>query len=132
MTEISIGGRNIPLVFNYDAWAEMEETVCKLANLDEVLNSDNRAKEPAEKTNDSKARFARLLAVLGNQGLEMDGKERDLTEKWVRKNIRPAQYVELKMAVIREIDDGMRMETETKDPNAPRDLVLEEIDKKKQ
>lgn len=132
MTEINIGGRKIPLVFNYDSWAEMEETVCKLANLDEVLNSDSRAEELHPKTNDSKARFARLLTVLGNQGLEMDDKERDLTEKWMRKHIHPAQYVELKMAVIKEIDGGMRMETETKDPHAPRDLVLEEIDKKKQ
>ena len=72
-----------------------------------------------------------LTRILGNQGLEMNGEDRDLTDEWLRKRIRPGQLIYLKVAIATEVDAGMSMETNERKEGEERDLVLEEINQKK-
>jgi hypothetical protein len=72
-----------------------------------------------------------MVRIMGNEGLELDGQPKDLTDEWLKKNIRPGQMLDIKVAVITEIDKGMRLETVEHKENEERDLVLEEINKKK-
>ena len=127
MTEVTIAGRRIPLVFNVDSWDEMERTVVVLAKVNDVL----ALRKNTEKTSTQLSDLISLIRIFGNQGLELDGQERDLTDQWLKKNIKPSQLFAIKLAVINEIDTAMEMETKKENPDEPRDLVLEEINQKK-
>ena len=127
MTELTIGKRKIPLVFDMDSWIEIEENVCALSRLNEVVDQHNMQ----GRKSDMLRSLVAMVRIMGNEGLELDGQSRDLTDEWLKKNIRPAQMLDIKVAVITEIDKGMRLETVEHKENEERDLVLEEINKKK-
>jgi len=127
MHELKIGGRVIPLVFNWDSWSEMERDVCALSKLRSAL--DQRRSEKL--TSDAVDIITGIIRVLGNQGLELSGQPRDLTDKWLRQNLRPREMTIYRDAVVDEIDGEMASEENRRDPDAERDLVLEEINEKK-
>ena len=127
MTELTIGKRKIPLVFDMDSWIEIEENVCALSRLNEVVDQHNMQ----GRKSDMLRSLVAMVRIMGNEGLELDGQSRDLTDEWLKKNIRPGQMLDIKVAVITEIDKGMRLETVEHKENEERDLVLEEINKKK-
>ena len=127
MQELKIGGRVIPLVFNWDSWSEMEREVCALSKLRTAL--DQRKSEKL--TSDAVDIITGIIRVLGNQGLELNGQPRDLTDKWLRQNLRPREMTVYRDAVVNEIDGEMMSEENKRDPEAERDLVLEEINEKK-
>lgn len=124
---INIGGRTIPLLFNLGAWIRMEEEVCVLARVDEILTYDRE-----KKTNSNLRDVIALVRVLGNEGLKQAGEEADLTDEWLIEHIRPAQVLPVKTAIKGVMAMGFASETNKPDPKAPRDLELEEINKKKQ
>lgn len=127
MTKIKIGGREIELVFNLDSWIELGDNGLSIANMDELIG----AEAVKEHEGDVIRRIITLARILGNQGEELAGRERDLTDEGLRKLLRPAQVLHLKIAVINEINKGMGMETKEKKEGEERDLVLEEINQKK-
>ena len=127
MTELTIGKRKIPLVFDMDSWIEIEENVCALSRLNEVVGQHNMQ----GRKSDMLRSLVAMVRIMGNEGLELDGQPKDLTDEWLKKNIRPGQMLDIKVAVITEIDKGMRLETVEYKENEERDLVLEEINKKK-
>ena len=127
MTKIKIGGRVIPLLFNLDAFFEMNECGLGLASVRELFNREAQK----ERYLDVVKATITLIRILGNQGLEMDGGERDLTDQWLRKRLRPGQLINLIVAIASEVDIGMSMETNERKEGEERDLVLEEINQKK-
>lgn len=127
MTKIKIGKREIELVFNLDSWIEMGDNGLSMANMDELIG----AEAVKQHEGDVIRRIITLARVLGNQGEELAGRERDLTDEGLRKMLKPAQILPLKLAVIGEINRGMSMETNEKKEGEERDLVLEEINQKK-
>ena len=127
MTKIKIGGREIGLVFNLDSWIELGDNGLSIANMDELIG----AEAVKEHEGDVIRRIITLARILGNQGEELAGRERDMTDEGLRKLLRPAQVLHLKIAVINEINKGMDMETKEKKEGEERDLVLEEIKQKK-
>lgn len=127
MTKIKIGGREIGLVFNLDSWIELGDNGLSIANMDELIG----AEAVKEHEGDVIRRIITLARILGNQGEELAGRERDMTDEGLRKLLRPAQVLHLKIAVINEINKGMDMETKEKKEGEERDLVLEEINQKK-
>ena len=127
MTKIKIGGRVIPLYFNLDAFFEMAENGLNLASVRELFSKEAQM----ERYLDVLKAVITLARILGNQGLEMNGEDRDLTDEWLRKRIRPGQLINLKIAIATEVDAGMSMETNERKEGEERDLVLEEINQKK-
>ena len=78
-------------------------------------------------------KFGKLVTILGNAGLEQNGEEPDLTEKWVLRNIKPAMVLPYAVVVMAEIREGNRIENITSaEEEGPVDEVLEEQNAKKQ
>lgn len=119
MTNIKIGGRDIPLLFNMPQYEALEEAVGILSDTPALfLKGRNRIKN-----------IAIAIRVMGNGGLEAAGEKPDLTDEWVLKNMRPAWLRTYQIAVLAAITAGMHMEIQEE---KERDLVLEEIERKKE
>jgi hypothetical protein len=119
MTNIKIGGREIPLLFEMPQYAELEEAVGILSDTPALfLKGKFRIKN-----------VAAAIRVMGNGGLEAAGERPDLTDEWVLKNMRPAWLRTYQIAILAAITAGMHMETQEE---KERDLVLEELERKKE
>lgn len=141
--EIIIGGRNIPLFYSvYETAAIMREIGCTAFQLNEkvfgveMIDDEKEAKLDNIRLTISKdpekmEKLGKLIAILGNAGLEEEGKEADLTAKWVLRNMKPAKLMLYAMVVMTIIAEGNMMETETKQ-EGPVDEIKEEIDAKKE
>lgn len=119
MTEITMGGRTIPLYFtSWEMIAIQERIGCTAAQLrDEVFGLHLADEEDPESwamsvaTDPEKLRkFGTLIEILGNAGLEEQGKEPDLTEKWVLRHMLPAEIVGYAILATLEVNKGMRSE----------------------
>ena len=143
MTEIKIGGRTVPLSYTAYEMIEIQKQIgCTAFQLrDEVFGI--RAEEDE---NDPKAepkitigvtedperleKMGRLIAILGNAGLEEKGEKADLTAKWVLRNMKPALILGYAVAAMAEITAGNMMEAKN-DEKGPVDEGLEEENAKK-
>jgi len=139
MTDIKIGGREIPLHYTaYELIAIQEEIGCtghqliekvfgmRLADEDDPTSIVFDCVTQAEKTRN----LGKLIRILGNAGLEEKGEEPDLTDKWVLKNIKPGLIIVYALAAYAEINEGNRVEV--KKEQGPVDEGLEEENAKKQ
>ena len=78
-------------------------------------------------------KLATLIRILGNAGLEEDGKEPDLTDKWVLRNMRPSMVMAYAIAAMAVITEGNKVEVPEDDKQTgPVDEGLEEENAKKQ
>ena len=126
MTEITIAGRTIPLVFNMDSWIKIEDEVCAFADVRELLfQRRGEGRKSMTKT------VVELARIMGNEGLELDGKEPDLSSEWLRKNMEPHLFRQYILKIVEEFSKAMHVEFDDPDGNKERDLVLEEINQKK-
>ena len=142
MTEIKIGKRVIPLLYTtYEMIAIQEEIGCTSFQLkDEVFgirqeDEDDPTSIRIEVGTDPEKtkKMAKLIRILGNAGLEENGEEPDLTEKWILRNMKPAMIVPYAVLVMREISEGNKMETPDREgEKGPVDEGLEEQQAKKQ
>ena len=73
-----------------------------------------------------------LIRILGNAGLEENGQEPDLTDKWVMRHMKPAMILPYALIVMAEIIEGNRMEKASEPEKGPVDEGLEEEIAKKQ
>ena len=143
MTEIKIGERVIPLMYTtYEMIAIQRDIGCTAFELrdkvfgfvqdedeDNVEHTVTRlevATDP-EKT----AKLGTLIRILGNAGLEEQGKEPDLTDKWILRHIKPGMVLAYAIAVMAEIVNGNTPE-QKQEETGPVDEVLEEQNAKKQ
>lgn len=139
MTEIKIGGRTIPLLYTtFEMIAIQEEIGCNAFQLkDEVFgihleDEDDPTSVRVEVATDGQRtkKMCKLIRILGNAGLEEQGQEPDLTDKWIMRNMKPAFIVPYAVAVMAEITNGNTMEAK-KEENGPVDEGLEEQQAKK-
>lgn len=141
MTDIKIGGRTIPMLFTtFEMIAIQQDIGCTAAELREkvfgiVENEDNPDEtritviEDPDKLN----KLGKLIRILGNAGLEESGKDPDLTDKWVLRNMKPAFVTGYAVLAMTEIIEGMSMESPAleEQEQGPVDEVLEEQNAKK-
>ena len=118
-TTVSIGGREIPLQFHMPEFADMEEAIGNLSVIDELLL---KGKKRIRNT-------AAVIRIMGNAALRAAGEKPDLTDEWVLNHMEPRMIVAYQSAVMAAINSGMSMETSEEQE---RDLVLEEIERKKE
>jgi len=144
MTEITMGGRTIQLQFtSWEMIAIQERIGCTAAQLrDEVFGLHLEDEEDPEswamslpKDVEKLKKFGTLIEILGNAGLEEQGQEPDLTEKWILRHMRPAEIIQYAILATLEINNGMRSEVaeESKKEQAGEkvDVMVAEEDRKK-
>ena len=144
MTEINIGGRVVPLSYSAYEMVEIQKEIgCTAFQLNDVvfgITKDENEEEPNAEpkirigvVNDPERleKMGKLIAILGNAGLEEKGEEPDLTAKWVLRNMKPALIMGYAIATMAEITSGNMMEAK-KEEKGPVDEGLEEENAKKQ
>ena len=142
MTEIKIGGKTIPLFYStYELIAIQDEIGCTGFELKDKVFGIRQEDEDDPETvtfdvvtdTERMKKLAALIRILGNAGLEENGEEGCLTEKWILRNMKPPMILPYCIAVMAEISEGNRMESPSKEENkGPVDEGLEEINAKKQ
>jgi hypothetical protein len=141
MNEIKIGGREIPLYYSTYEMAELQDEIgCTAFQLKEevfgIVQEDEddpmsiriKCATDPEKTK----KLGKLIAILGNAGLEEKGEEPDLTAKWVLRNMKPAMISAYALAAMAVIAEGNRVEApRSEEEQGPVDEGLEEQTAKK-
>ena len=119
---INIGDRQIPLRFRMNQFAEIEEEVGNLGEVRKmILNGKQRIRN-----------LVKVIRILGNAGLKKAGEEADLTDEWLNENMDPHALLAYQFAVIACLSkDSESQAAKEENENKERDLVLEEINEKK-
>ena len=121
-TKITIGGREIPMRFRMDQFAEAEETVGNMGKITELIIEGKRRVR----------NVVSLIRIMGNAGLKKAGEKPDLTDEWLMENMEPHRLKDYQEAVINCLKAEEQSEAKTEmNENEERDLVLEEIEQKK-
>ena len=140
MTEIKIGGRIVPLSYSAFEMIEIQKQIgCTAFQLkDEVFGIHQEAEDNPDsvridviKDPERLEKMGKLIAILGNAGLEEKGEKPDITYKWVLRNMKPALILGYAIATMGEIADGNMMESKDEE-TGPVDEILEEQQAKKQ
>lgn len=140
MPGIKIGGREIPLLYTtYELVAIQEEIGCTGHQLrDEVFgihlaDEDDPSSVVFDCVTDGKKtkKLGTLIRILGNAGLEEQGKEPNLTDKWVLRNMKPGLLLVYALGAFAVINEGNQMEAKQEE-TGPVDEGLEEQQAKKQ
>ena len=136
MITINLKGREVPLL--YTTW-EMMEIQEKIAPIGEAVNlilgkdkDDQKGKYSQFGSTMHLKAVARMVAIMGNAGLEENGQDPDLTEKKVMRAIKPDEIGIAVNACLDAMAEGMASEIPEKKKTGPVDVVLEEIEKKKE
>lgn len=122
----------------FETVAIQEEIGCTVAQLrDEVFGVEvdpETAKTRMTLMTDPKKmkKLGTLIRILGNAGLEENGLEADLTDKWVLRHMKPAMFGSYVVTVLEEINSAMLMEARNQEQNGPVDEILEEQNRKKE
>lgn len=141
MNEIKIGKRSIPMYYStFEMIAIQEEIGCTAFQLKEQVFGIRQVDEDdpmsivmdcvtePEKTK----KLATLIRILGNAGLEEDGQEPNLTDKWILRNMRPSMVMAYAIAAMAVITEGNKVEVPEDDKQTgPVDEGLEEENAKK-
>ena len=141
MDSIIIGGRTIPLFYSTLEMVEIEKSIgCTAFQLNEKVmgarqiggDDDENAEFRIDLIDkpENKENLGKLIRILGNAGLEEDGQEPDLTDRWVLRHMKPGMIMIYAMAVMAVISEGNQMEAKKED-NGPVDVLLEEEQGKK-
>ena len=139
---IKIGGREIPLFYSTMELISIQDEIgCTAFELNDTVFGIKKDEEDE----DSQVRFGvitdaektkklgTLIRILGNAGLEEEGQEPDLTDKWILRHIKPGMIMVYVIALIAVLTEGNKIESTRKDEeNGPVDEGLEEENAKKQ
>lgn len=120
--KVTIGGREIPLRFKMPEFEKIEEEIGYLGDIKElILRGKKRVRN-----------IIGVIRIMGNAGLKQAGQEADLTIEWLEENMDPHELMTYQLAVIACMEkEGKSQAQEEKNENTERDLVLEEIQAKK-
>lgn len=117
---LTIGGREIPLRYTMLELADMEEAIGTMDNFrDLILQGKKRLRN-----------MAAAIRIMGNSGLEHEGKTADLTEDWLLNNMDPGKLKSYQITVLGVFTNGFEMETNNE--GGERDPLLEEFERKKE
>lgn len=142
--EINLGGRKIPLLLTTLELAEIQEDIgCTVAQLrDEVfgLTEDDEPDENGKPVfrfgvvNDPKKirKMGTLIRILGNAGLEDQGEEPDLTDKWVLRALPPGWIIPMAVILASVVHEAMKQEKTEEKQSGPVDVTIEEENRKKE
>lgn len=142
--EINLGGRKIPLLLTTLELAEIQEDIgCTVAQLrDEVfgLTEDDEPDENGKPVfrfgvvNDPKKirKMGTLIRILGNAGLEEQGEEPDLTDKWVLRALPPGWIIPMAVILVSVVNEAMKQEKTEEKQSGPVDVTIEEENRKKE
>lgn len=142
-TSIKIGGREIPLFYSAREMIDIQKDIgCTAYELNEhVFGVERRDEDDANAPvkfgvmtdMEKMEKLGKLIRILGNAGLEEDGKEPDLTDRWVLRHMKPGMIMIYVIALVAVIAEGNKIESinDTKE-DGPVDEVLEEQNAKKQ
>ena len=119
---VKIGGRTIPLRFRMNQFIEIEEEIGNLGEVKElILNGKKRLRN-----------MISVIRILGNAGLKAAGETADLTDEWLTENMNPHALRGYQIAVLACLTrDGESEAVKEEEENKERDLVMEEIQQKK-
>ena len=143
MPEIKIGGRSIPLYYStYETIAIQREIGCTAFQLNEKVFGVETIDEEKDKTMDNirltvandpekTEKLGKLIRILGNAGLEENGQEANLTDKWVLRNMKPAMVLIYAVGVMAVISQGNMIEAQEESKGKETDVILEEEKAKK-
>ena len=135
MITINLKGREVPLL--YTTW-EMKQIQEEIAPMDKAMklvlgkNPDDEDDMSPYGGAEHLKHVGTLIRILGNSGLEEAGEAPDLTEKKILKALKPGQLTDAIGACINAMAEGMSSEIPEKKNEGPVDVVLEEIEKKKE
>ena len=135
MASIKIKGREIPLLYTVFEMKQIQEEIGPLGeaiNLVLGRNPEDETDKSRYLTKEHINATIKMIKILGNAGLEEAGAEPDLTDKKVARAIRPAEMPMMINACMEAMNDGMMSEIPKKQQDGPVDVVLEEIEKKKE
>ena len=120
---VQIGERKIPLRFTMKQFAEIEEEIGYLGEVRKlILNGKDRIRN-----------LVSVIRILGNAGLKNAGEEPDLTDEWLNENMDPHALMAYQLAVIACLSRDSESEAaKEENEHKERDLVLEEINEKKE
>lgn len=142
--DINLGGRKIPLLLTTLELAEIQEDIgCTAAQLrDEVfgLTEDDEPDENGKPVfrfgvvNDPKKirKMGTLIRILGNAGLEEQGEEPDLTDKWVLRALPPGWIIPMAVILASVVNEAMKQEKTEEKQSGPVDVTIEEENRKKE
>lgn len=141
MAKIKLGEREIPLLFTtYETLTIQEKLGCTGSQLKDVvlgLRKEDKDDDPDPdihfdilKDPERQKKFATLITILGNAGLEESGEEPDLTEKIIMRSIKPGNLFFYVLAIMAVLNDAYSMES-AKEQKGPVDETLEEENAKK-
>jgi hypothetical protein len=138
---LKIGGREIPLFYSALEMAEIQKDIgCTSFQLNEEVFGIHQEDEDDPSSlkfgilddGDKMKKFGTLIRILGNAGLEEQGKDPDLTDKWILRHMKPGMVMPYVVALVAVISEGNQIESVTKEAEGTVDETLEEQNAKKQ
>ena len=134
MATITLKGREIPLIYTVLEMKEIQEEIASLGDFQYVIlgrNKDDEEDNSLYGGPDHLNAVAKLIRILGNAGLEEQGEEPNLTDKWVLRNMKPGLLLVYALGAFGVINEGNQMEAKEEE-TGPVDEGLEEQQAKKQ
>ena len=135
MASIMLKGREIPLIYTMYELKQVQEEISPISELQYVILGRNKEDEKDTSRFGSAEHLnavAKMVRILGNAGLEEAGEVPDLTEKKILRAMKPGDLLNMLNACMEAITEGMETEYKSKKDDGPKDVVLEELNKKKQ
>ena len=139
---IKIGGREIPLYYSSLEMVDIQKDIgCTAFQLNEEVfgvhledEDDPSSVRFGVITDAAKLeKFGKLIRILGNAGLEEEGRDPDLTDRWILRHMKPGMIMVYVIAMVTVISDGNRVDRITpKEEEGAVDEGLEEQNAKKQ
>ena len=119
---VKIGERIIPLRFRMNQFIEIEESI---GNLGEVRDLIMKGKQRLRN-------IVTVIRILGNAGLKAAGEKADLTDDWLKENMDPHALLAYQAVILGCLTkESESQAAKENSENTERDLVLEEINQKK-
>lgn len=135
MTSITLKGREIPLLYTTYEMKLVQEEIAPIGKAITIVQGRN----PDDQTDMSRfcsaehlGAVAKLIRILGNAGLEEAGEAPDLNEKKIMRAIKPSEVLDVVLACLSAMNEGMESEIPEEEQSGPVDVTLEEINKKKE
>lgn len=134
MVTITLKGREIPLLYTVYEMKAIQEQVCRLGDMQYAIlgRSRDSSEESIYGTPEHLDAITKLIRILGNAGLEEAGEKGDLTDKQIMRALKPGALVTAVKACMDAMDEGMSSEIPPETKQGPVDVVLEEIEEKKE
>lgn len=127
MITVNLNGREIPLIYTVYEMKQIQEQISPLDKYIEIM-SGKRGFANVEHLEC----LAKTIVIMGNAGLEEAGEEPNLTEKKVMRALKPKMIAESVSLCMDAMAEGMQSEIPEKKKDGPVDVVLEEMEKKKE